>query len=232
MEKEREDGATKAPVVDENATMPLDGIAQNTAEPIVAPEETVVAEETIPEGYNTIVAGCEEVYPEEYEAECGPLRGWLLLFLIMGVGIGSLVTVYEAFSNYHDGPFFTLSLVNEFYSLAYLALGAFTILAFVKRDSDAVLLAKSFIVINVLSNCTLLLLIGTLGVETVLPDAVKSLLWGGVWFAFMCNSSQVQERIPEETRKAKIRSWILVAVAAVLLITTSAFSVQLAATLD
>lgn len=43
MEKEREDGATKAPVVDENATMPLDGIAQNTAEPIVAPEETVVA---------------------------------------------------------------------------------------------------------------------------------------------------------------------------------------------
>ena len=48
----------------------------------------------------------------------------------------------------------------------------------------------------------------------------------------MCNSSQVQERIPEETRKAKIRSWILVAVAAVLLITTSAFSVQLAATLD
>lgn len=141
--------------------------------------------------------------------ECEPVHGWLKFFLIFFVGIGSIATLVMDFIDYDfDNPAF-INAGAMIADLAYLATAAFTIVAFYKRQSDAVYLARIFIISCFVLNLGALL-INSEGLSSKeVTAALKSIIWCGVWFVFTFASNQVKERIPEHMRQFKVRDLLL-----------------------
>ena len=87
----------------------------------------------------------------------------------------------------------------------------YTILAFLNKRSNAVFLGKSYLIIIFLSNL-LLLLGGDYGDYGwgSLPQILKALIFGIVWFVYLCLSEQVSDLFPKEERKILSRDKYIV----------------------
>lgn len=141
------------------------------------------------------------------------IRGWLLFFLICFVGIGSVASLGSNIIHF-DPDAFALSIADVVLGALYFLVGLFTIIAFVRRDSDAVFLAKTYIISCFLINIFTLVFLDEddLGSSKDIAQMIRSIIWCGIWYIFMFCSSQVQQRIPKWYRRTKTRDWVLVAV--------------------
>ena len=151
-----------------------------------------------------------------YEDEDVPsdenIHGWLKFFLIFFVGIGSVATLVLSFVNFESYEDRLLSFGDVIYALIYLLTGIFAIVAFYKRDPDAVFLAKIFVIFCFGSNLLSLFLndVSELGGDKVVVRMIRSIVWCCIWFLYLCNSNQVERIIPKSFRKTKTRDWVLI----------------------
>lgn len=140
------------------------------------------------------------------------IHGWLKFFLIVFVGIGSIGSVILNLVTFESGENFWMSSSDVVFSLVYLATGIFTIIAFNKRDTDAVFLAKTFVILCFASNLLgLFTMDGESSNTKMVTTMIRSIIWCCIWFIFLCNSNQVERLIPITYRKIKTRDWIIIA---------------------
>ena len=84
--------------------------------------------------------------------------------------------------------------------------------AFYKRDTDAVFLAKTFVILCFASNLLALFVSdGEVGSDKMVLRMIRSIIWCCIWFIFLCSSNQVQSIIPKSYRRTKTRDWIIIA---------------------
>lgn len=148
----------------------------------------------------------EFVYTSEYLKQNTKIQGWLSFFLFTVVAGGLLSVVYPLFTfnlaEYDNNIF--LALADPLFGLMSFLLACYTLHAFVNRQPNAVFLAKMYIIAVFASN--LLALIGGEYEPTGFgsaPRLVRSLIWSGIWFAFLLNSNNVEEVCPKEYRQKK-----------------------------
>lgn len=155
----------------------------------------------------------EPQYEQEIEMPSDEdIHGWLKFFLIFFVGIGSVGSLVMSLVSFGSGDNFWISASDVVFALVYLAVGILTLVAFYKRDTDAVFLAKTYVVLCFASNLIgLFVTEGELGSDKIVVRLIRSIIWSCIWFIFLCNSNQVRGLIPVSYRKTKTRDWIIIA---------------------
>lgn len=139
------------------------------------------------------------------------IHGWLKFFLIFFVGIGSVASLIFNFVTFDSGDNFWMSASDVAFSMVYLVAGICTLVAFYKRDTDAVFLAKTFVVLCFASNLLgLITMDGGATSNKAVTSMIRSIIWCCIWFIFLCNSAQVERLIPIGYRKTKTRDWIII----------------------
>ena len=168
-------------------------------------------------------ADCENYMPDyEHIAEVEDgksIHGWLAVFLWLGIGAGVLLSILYSFVEIQAlKSEEAIELSTLFSSLLYLEIGVLvatgisTIIAFYKRKKNAVSLAMTYIAMIVLDGI-FTLIIGDLSEDySIYPIAIRQLVWGGVWFAYLMMSSQVKAVIPKATRVWKSFEKVLIAI--------------------
>lgn len=147
------------------------------------------------------------------------IHGWLSFFLFV-VGLGAAITVVVSIADFSldaydtgGGAFlaYFIALVDIVYTLGIGGLAIYTILAFLNKRSNAVFLGKSYLIVIFLSN--VLLLLGgdydDYGLGSF-PQIMKALIWGVIWFVYLCLSGQVSDLFPKEERKILSRDKYIV----------------------
>lgn len=155
----------------------------------------------------------DNFYDDEIEQPSDEdIHGWLKFFLIFFVGIGSFASLIMSFVTFEAADNFWFSASDVAFAFVYLATGIFTLVAFYKRDTDAVFLAKTFVILCFASNLLALFVSdGEVGSDKVVLRMIRSIIWCCIWFIFLCSSNQVQSIIPKSYRKTKTRDWIIIA---------------------
>lgn len=140
------------------------------------------------------------------------IHGWLKFFLIFFVGIGSIASLIISIATFEAGDNFWISSSDIVFATIYLVTAVLTLVAFHKRDTDAVFLAKTFVVLCFASNLLgLFATDGQVGSDKIITRLIRSIIWCCIWFIYLCNSNQVESLIPGSYRKTKTRDWIIIA---------------------
>lgn len=138
------------------------------------------------------------------------IHGWLTFFLF-SIAVGGLFSAVYPILTFnvteYDGSHF-LAIGDVALGIMLFTLACYVIYSFCKRKSNAVFLAKMYVVVTFTSN-SLLLLGG--GYEDTglgsLPQIICSLVWGIIWFLYLSFSEQVQDVIPKSYRKTFSRDY-------------------------
>lgn len=128
--------------------------------------------------------------------------GWLAVFLYLGVGLGTLITLFSTFAVLSE-PLLPsdFKLFGYGYILCFLVLAIMTLVQFHRKAKDAVAFGKGF---------TLLVLIDGIGCLFIGEySGIRSIIWSIIWFSFLCVSVKVERMIPPGYRKASITSYII-----------------------
>ncbi len=130
------------------------------------------------------------------------MSGWLVIFLVFGVGISTIATIINALDtiiNEDIGILYNILFCTYIACLVFIA--GYTLSAFIRKKSNAVSLGKTYI--GMVAFDTVL----TLLIYTVIPadgltisQALSPLLWSIIWFSYLSKSEVVDNRIPSETR--------------------------------
>lgn len=136
---------------------------------------------------------------------------WLkfFLFVICASGIGSLLVSLLSFSTYGS---VVIAVGMIILGIIQSVLGFITLNAFRKRRPDAVFLGKLCVIIPFVVNIVTLLTADSI---SSMPDVVKSLVYGIIWFVYLCVSKRVGAVIPSSSRKLLKRDYIFCAILAI-----------------
>ena len=155
----------------------------------------------------------------EFEATALPrlktddsISGWLAFFLYVVVGAGgilgatittSLFVITSILTMFlPEGEWLTLMLI---YSLIPLALSIATIVAFNKKESNAVSLASTYLATSAIYGVVLLILSTIIEAkESSIPSiAVAELIWCSLWLLYLATSHKIAVIIPRAKRTWK-----------------------------
>lgn len=153
------------------------------------------------------------------------ISGWLTLFLVLSVGVGSARSFLYQIKEYNAedyGNNLCLGSVDIFISLSFLGMAIFIIYSFLNRKRNAVFWAKAYIILSILLN-SLNLILNMNADADFIDEKLKidhenyrlicSIMWGVIWFLYLTFSKHVQEIIPKSFRKVSKLDWgILVAI--------------------
>lgn len=141
------------------------------------------------------------------------MPGWIMFFLVVGVGLGSIVSFITIIGE-AMGSDFSLLLLSLFFidAFSFLATAVYTIYAFAKRKSNAVSVATTYIAMIVIDGIMGLILSVVLDETSELQDTIRQFVWGLVWFSFLRKYKKVEEWIPKENRTWKLPEKIILAV--------------------
>ena len=154
------------------------------------------------------------VYTKEFLKQNTEIRGWLSFFLFIVIAGGLISFIYPIItynSQEYSGSFF-LSIADPIQGFMLFGLACYTLYSFTNRETNAVFLAKTYLVVIFLVNLFLVIIGGyeQNGLGS-LPQLVRSLIWAVIWFVFLHQSTVVQEVIPVEYRKAKSIDYYIIA---------------------
>lgn len=168
------------------------------------------------EGNNAQVEPQPEPTPQitrEWLVENTNLKGWVDLFRYGIFFVGTDEFLSSLLENGSYGTSFTsLELA---YGTVSLALSIVILVAFERRNSDAVFLSKAFLNIN----CVYFLILLWLGRDDsyfAFPT-VSGLVMCALLYAFVLTSEKLNVVIPEEYRRQSVRGWVFAGVMAVLI---------------
>lgn len=141
------------------------------------------------------------------------VSGWLAFFLWVGVGLGAVIGCVRNIVELVNIGWTPISvLIFAGYLGPMVAVAVMTIVAFYKRQPNAVALAIMYIVMIALDGVLQLALYALMEEAAELKGIIRSFVWAVVWFIYLMVSQQVKELIPEETRSSKLAEKILMAV--------------------
>jgi hypothetical protein len=172
-------------------------------------------------------AGCESTpkITREYLKVNTRIHGWLIFFFvaILVGAVFSLISTLVTFDFDEYGRSVSLALFDILTSSLLLVVAILTVVAFMRRNSDAVFLGKMYIVAVFAINLFTLIMGGyeESGVGS-LSQLVRSLVWAVVWFCYLTFSKQVKSVIPKGYRKVWKQDYLLLALLAVVPIVTFA----------
>ena len=122
--------------------------------------------------------------------------GGLLKFFLFCVVVGCFAAAVREMAAFGT-PFVAVAYVP------FILLAIITVIAFARRDRDAVFLAKAYMIICLVTN--LMSLLAGIEAATVIAIGVNIL-----WLLFLIFSENVNDVCPVEYRKTSIRGWVLV----------------------
>ena len=162
---------------------------------------------------------------ERYEPDESDRRisGWLAFFLWGGVGAGATIStilnLVEFFSEGYSAIMITLGIL---YSVILLATAIYTIIAFLRRESNAVALANTYIAMIFIDGI-MLAIFGLISDDSsMLYDSLRKFVWAICWFVFLVVSNKVKVIIPREIRTYRVvEKALLIAYAIIATISTS-----------
>lgn len=139
------------------------------------------------------------------------IRGWLWFFLF-SIGLGGLLSAIIPIASYNlqeYGGSHILAMTDVVFGVMLLLLAIYTIYSFVKRKPNAVFLAKMYTIAVFVSNLLSLISGGEFAESGFgsLAQVVRSLIWGVIWYLYLCFSNQVKEIIPKSYRKVLNRDY-------------------------
>lgn len=137
----------------------------------------------------------------EEEKQREPINGWLKFFLIVGIGLGMLVsTVLNLVALKDVVAIPALAFLVLLDLIIQLVTGVMTIVAFYRRRPNAVYLAMTYLVIVFVESMILVVNPSLAEDGNELRRAIRSAGWSIVWFVYLIRSKQVARVIPVETR--------------------------------
>ena len=163
---------------------------------------------------------CEEfVYTREFLKENTTISGWFLFFCLSVVVGGFISFVYPVLTfdvDDYSGSYI-LGLADVVPGFLLFVLSILTLLAINRRDTDAIFLAKTYVIVCFAYNL-IVLFVGGFEDNKIncISSVVRSLLWAVIWFLYLIYSDQVQENFPSEYRKSKPRDWYIIAAIVIL----------------
>lgn len=197
-----------------NDAQPIEEVIVEKHEKIeaVAPTESTceqTKEEPIPSVDETSM---DFEYTQEYLKQNTEIHGWLSFFCFT-IALGGLISAFYPIVTFNLSDYsgsYVLGMVDVIPGILLFVLAIMTIVALSRRDTDAIFLAKTY-VIACFANNFLVFLAGDYEAKGMgsLPQIVRSLIWGVIWFLYLLYSTQVEEVIPTEYRKTKKRDWYL-----------------------
>ena len=157
-----------------------------------------------------VVAPVYEIEPEitsEYLKQTTNISGWLSFFLFV-VGAGGLISALYPVVTFdvteYDGSYF-LALCDVIIGFMCLFVAGYTIYSFVRREPNAVFVAKTYVVMIFVINM-LNLVMGNFDSGSGLNSAgqvVRGVIWGVIWFLYLIYSKRVADVIPKDYRSRK-----------------------------
>lgn len=187
-----------------------------TEETYSAEEEYAADEEYASLQYDESSQADYDYYDEDRPSD-EPISGWLALFLYMGIGGGILITLISNLVTYLTTPTSLFTWFDMAYFAIFAVTGIMTIIGFFRRWPDAVALAKTFVVMTFLSGLVLLF-------TGEFQEGLRPVVWGVIWFIFLCCSAKVDRIIPPSFRKMSRRCWILIVLGVATLVTSFVFA--------
>ena len=171
-----------------------------------APESTGTSNNSEQEEHN------ESALTAEYLKENTEIGGWLTFFLFC-ICVGGIASVIISLVRFNPAEYMgsnLLALTDVALGVMLCGLSFYTLYAFIKRKPDAVYLGKLYVVTTFLTNL-LVLFNGDYEASGFgsLPQIIRSLIWGVIWYAFLCVSTRVEEVIPKEYRKKTAKDYYI-----------------------
>ena len=159
---------------------------------------------------NSVIEDSEDDFID-YPDPNDNIHGWLSFFLF-SIGLGGLISAIMPIATYNIqeyGGSYILSMTNVVFGIMLLFLAIYTIFSFVKRSPNAVFLAKMYTITVFVSNLLSLISGGEFAESGFgsLAQVVRSLIWGVIWYLYLCFSNQVNEIIPKSYRKVLNRDY-------------------------
>lgn len=156
----------------------------------------------------------EQVITQKYLKENTDIDGWLAFFLFitcMGGTISAIVPLVQMNSVEYQGSTL-LALSDIVFGILLCALSFYTTYSFIQRKPNAVYMGKLYVVTTFLSNLVLLLSDNyeTTGLGS-LAQIIRSLIWGVIWYTYLCVSNRVKEVIPKVYRKTTAKDYSITA---------------------
>lgn len=153
-------------------------------------------------------------YTPELLKQTTEIHGWLVFFLFamtLGGIISAIVPIVTLDIAEYAGSW-SLAFSDIILGLMLLGVAIYADIAFSKRLPNAVFIAKIYVLLIFITNA--LSLIGgdfdNTGLNTA-SQALKGVIWGIVWFLYLCFSEQVKTIIPKEYRRVTSKDYILLA---------------------
>lgn len=155
----------------------------------------------------------EEEITSESLLETTRIHGWLSFFLF-SIIVGGLVSAIYPIITFNIEDYsgsYVLGMTDIASGVILFALAIYTLVAFCKRKPNAVFLGKTYVVLCFASNF-LTLLNGEFDENGLgsFKHVFRGVIWGVVWFAYLLNSSQVAEVIPNDFRKILRRDYYII----------------------
>ena len=162
---------------------------------------------------------------ERYEPDESDKRisGWLAFFLWGGVGAGATIsTILNLVEFFRESYNATITTLGLLYAFILLATAIYTIIAFLRRESNAVALANTYIAMIFIDGI-MLAIFGLISDDSsMLYDSLRKFVWAICWFLFLITSNKVKVIIPKEIRTYRaVEKLLLIAYAAVAITFTS-----------
>lgn len=129
------------------------------------------------------------------------IKGWLAFFVYVWIGLGSILSVVLSLilliSQHAD---LDVSIFILLYDVFPLLIGVATVRAFVLEKSNAVSLARTFLIMRIMLGVVILML-GWVGAQPVLYTySIGGCVQCVIWLVYLRCSNQVKYVIPAETR--------------------------------
>ncbi len=143
------------------------------------------------------------------------IHGWLVMYLaccILGGALSIFSNIqYIDFSNNTPG-FGWLVFADFLRWIFHAGICFYTFDSFVKRRNTAVFWGKWALITYIFSNIVVLIR-GDYPFEWVgsVKGVLFALVWGVVWYVYLCKSEQVNRLIPKEVQKPGKKEWIILA---------------------
>lgn len=129
------------------------------------------------------------------------IKGWLAFFVYVWIGLGSILSVVLSLilliSQHAD---LDVSIFILLYDVFPLLIGVATVRAFVLEKSNAVSLARTFLIMRIMIGAVILML-GWVGAQPVLYTySIGGCVQCVIWLVYLRCSNQVKDVIPAEAR--------------------------------
>lgn len=143
------------------------------------------------------------------------LTGWLMFFLAVYVGLGSFVSMLmDVIESVGSKSGLLVVLIALLSNIPFMIIAVATIRAFCLYKSNAVSLAKTYVLMRAMAAFMLLTMGFVEAQANTMYTAIGALIGCVIWFVYLHVSKQVKRMIPVETRQWKMLEKIMLIICA------------------